>query len=214
MKNDKPTGYSQNNDLIKESYFLFEKVLRNKGTLLINRKIYETVSALYERHGLTSNDLLHSIFTDYLEKSLYLKHDPGKTKLSTFVLHCTYYLLKEIEKKYARLFKHYKETPLILDCPEEEQLSERIGISINILENGGHPGLVTSDTPEDLLIANELLGLFENNFSDLEMEVLLGKTDRFSAAEKIAVGYETFKKHLQRKINLFKPVLADLGYCY
>ncbi len=87
------------------------------------------------------------------------------------------------------------------------------GSSISFLEKIGADGLVDYTTPEDLVIAKELLEIIINHFSENDARVLLGYTDRRTEAKRLSISYDAYNKRLQRKISAFLPVLKEAGYC-
>jgi len=87
------------------------------------------------------------------------------------------------------------------------------GSSVSYLEKSGADGLVDYTTPEDLVIAKELLKIIFNHFGEDDARVLLGYKDRRTEAERLSISYDTYSKRLQRKITTFLPVLKEAGYC-
>ena len=77
----------------------------------------------------------------------------------------------------------------------------------------GADNLVDYTTPEDLIIAKELMELFMNNFGEDDTEVLLGYSDRHTEADRLSISYDTYCKRLSRKIHSFLPILKNAGYC-
>ena len=68
-------------------------------------------------------------------------------------------------------------------------------------------------TPEDYLIAKELVELIQDHYGIDNADVLLGKKDRRSFAKEMGIDYYAYCKRLNRLTSAFKQVLADAGYC-
>ena len=77
----------------------------------------------------------------------------------------------------------------------------------------GADGLVDYTTPEDLVIAKELMELIIDHFGEDDAEVLLGYSDRLSESARLSISYYTYCKRLSRKIDSFLPILENAGYC-
>ena len=77
----------------------------------------------------------------------------------------------------------------------------------------GADGLVDYTTPEDLVIAKELIDLVIDHFGEDDADVLLGYSDRLSESARLSISYDTYCKRLSRKIKSFQPILENAGYC-
>jgi hypothetical protein len=117
----------------------------------------------------------------------------------------------------VQLRKHQQEKrncPRIsLDSLAEESFDGYCGSAISFLETLGADGLVDYTTPEDLVIAKELMALIIDHFGENDAEVLLGYSDRLSESARLSISYYTYCKRLSRKIKSFLPILKNAGYC-
>ncbi len=77
----------------------------------------------------------------------------------------------------------------------------------------GADDLVDYTTPEDLIIAKELMELIIDHFGENDAKVLLGYSDRHTEADRLSISYNTYCKRLSRKIRSFLPILKNAGYC-
>jgi hypothetical protein len=197
-------------ELLNQSYQQFEQTLSGNGNFKINRIIgYKTRRLKYE-YGLEDDEILNAIFCEFLSKELYEKITPDKT-LSTFIVHTTNYVLN------VQLRKHQQEKrncPRIsLDSLAEVSSDGYCGSAISFLETLGADGLVDYTTPEDLVIAKELMELIIDHFGENDADVLLGYSDRLSESARLSISYYTYCKRLSRKIDSFLPILENAGYC-
>ena len=100
-----------------------------------------------------------------------------------------------------------------LDNLAEESSDGYCGSAISFLETLGADGLVDYTTPEDLVIAKELMELIIDHFGKDDAEVLLDYSDRQTESNRLSISYDTYCKRLSRKIKSFVPVLEAAGYC-
>ena len=152
----------------------------------------------------------NAIFCEFLSKKLYEKITPDKT-LSTFIVHTTNYGLNVQLRKHQQEKRNYPR--ISLDSLAEESSDGYCGSAISFLETLGADGLVDYTTPEDLVIAKELMELIIDHFGEDDAEVLLGYSDRLTEAKRLSISYDTYCKRLSRKIHSFLPILKNAGYC-
>jgi len=197
--------------LLIESYSLFKKFLYGNGKFDINQKIKWKVEYLKEMHGLEREDIHGYLFVDFITKKLYRKYDREKTKLSTFILHCTNWGLSALIRKYDSIDNNYREIPL-KDGSGCKVSRKKGTVSISMLEDLGIECAVESNTPEDYYFAKELIDLMKDFYSENEILVLLGYKDRRTEAERLSMDYYTYCKRLSRKHEAFKLILQEAGY--
>ena len=137
-------------ELLNESYSLFEKNLSKIGRLRINRSIESKVCHLERAHGLATDEILSDLWDHFQSREHYRKFDPGKTRLSTFVANYTNLALENLKRRYDIRKKNGCEIPL------------------SVLEDRGFEVAVDRTTPEDIVIAKELLKLMLEHFVLLE----------------------------------------------
>ena len=197
-------------DLLNQSYQQFEQALSGNGNFKINRIIGYKSRRLKFEFGLEDDEILNGLFVEFLDKKLYEKITPEKT-LSTFIVHTTNYVLN------VQLRKHQQEKrncPRIsLDSLAEESSDGYCGSAISFLKTLGADGLVDYTTPEDLVIAKELMELIMDHFGEDDAKVLLGYSDRQTESNRLSISYDTYCKRLSRKIHSFMPILKNAGYC-
>jgi len=199
------------NEMLKICYELFEITLNKIGKFDHNEQILRKVRRLKDFYDLEEKEILHMVYDEFMSKGIFEKYNPEKTKITTFIAHCTNYILSGIIRSLDTRGKHYKEI-LLSDFEKKEPLDDRVGLPGNYLERLGVEGVVEKTTPEDFTIAKELLEHMSRFFEESEMEVLLGAGDRNSAAEKLSIEYSAFRKRLYRKVKLFQTLLKQMDY--
>jgi hypothetical protein len=195
--------------ILEQSFEMFQKILSNKGRLDLNRKINRKMHRLHHDFGFDSKEVLGSLVEVYLMKKLYEKYQAEKA-LSTFILHIINYTLNALIRKCDTQRRYYHETSL------EKILKDGSGnldeVSLDFLERLGAKGLVDFTTPEDIIIAKQLLELMFEHYGIDDVLVLLGHEDRQTTAERLNMAYDSYCKRLVRKTLLFLPVLEKAGY--
>jgi len=201
-------------ELLNQSYQQFKQTLSSNGNFKINRIIgYKTRRLKYD-YGLEDDEILNGIFDEFLSKNIYEKITPDKTPdktLSTFITHTTNYMLSTQIREQQREKRNHPR--ISLDSLAKESSDGYCGSAVSFLEMQGADGLVDNTTPEDLVIAKELMGLIIDHFGEDDAEVLLGYSDRLSEANRLSISYDTYCKRLSRKIHSFMPILKNAGYC-
>jgi hypothetical protein len=197
-------------ELLNQSHQQFKQALSGNGNFKINRIIvYKTRRLKYE-YGLEMDEILNGLFDEFLRKHLYEKITPEKT-VSTFIVHTTNYGLNVQLRKQQQEKRNYPS--ISLDGLAQESSDGYCGSAVSFLEDLGADGLVDYTTPEDLVIAKELMELIIDHFGEDDAEVLLGYSDRLSESNRLSISYDTYCKRLSRKIHSFVPVLKAAGYC-
>jgi hypothetical protein len=197
-------------ELLNQSYQQFKQALSSNGNLKINRIIGYKSRRLKSEYGLEDDEILNAIFCEFLSKELVEKITPDKT-LSTFIVHTTNYMLNVQLRKQQQEKRNYPR--ISLDSLAEESSDGYCGSAISFLETLGADGLVDYTTPEDLIIAKELMDLIMDHFGEDDAKVLLGYSDRLSESARLSISYDTYYKRLSRKIHSFLPILKQAGYC-
>ena len=197
-------------ELLNQSYQQFKQALSGNGNLKINRIIGIKTRRLKYEYGLVDDEILNCLFDEFLSKKLYEKITPDKT-LSTFIVHTTYYVLSSQLRKGKQEKRNYPS--ISLDGLAEESSDGYCGSAISFLETFGADSLVDNTTPEDLVIAKELMELIIDHFGEDDAEVLLGYSDRQTEADCLSISYFAYCKRLSRKTHSFAPVLKAAGYC-
>ena len=192
-------------DLLIDVYMLMDFYLSGKGNLTINFSIKRTVETLQDEYRLSKNDILHHIYTEFITKDHYSKYDPCKSRRTTFTAHYTNYMLKNLLSKFRRLKMkpHFSTVSLDEDYLENALVSWQAGFC---------PGLSNRITPEDEYIGMELQGIVDEHFGEFDKQVLSGYLDRHEAADQRDIKYNTYCKHLCRKLDDFMAVLSGTGY--
>jgi hypothetical protein len=197
-------------ELLNQSYQQFEQALSRNGHLKINQIIRYKSRRLKGEYGLEDDEIQNVIFCEFLDKKLYEKITPDKT-LSTFIVHTTNYVLNVQLRKHQQEKRNYPR--ISLDSLAEESSDGYCGSAVSFLENLGADGLVDYTTPEDLVIAKELMELIIDHFGEDDAEVLLGYSDRQTESNRLSISYDTYCKRLSRKTRSFLLILKKAGYC-
>ncbi len=197
-------------ELLNQSYQQFKWALSNAGNLNINRKTQYKTRRLNQDYGIEQDEILNNLFEEFLSKKHYEKYDAEKS-LSTFAVHYTNYNLNTQIRRQRNEKKNFPK--ISLDGLAQQSSDGYCGSSVSFLGELGADGLVEYTTPEDLVIAKELMELIYDHFGENDAEVLLGYKDRRTEAERLLIRYDTYCKRLSRKIRAFQPVLKDAGYC-
>lgn len=197
-------------ELMNQSYQHIKWALSNNGKLKINQIIGYKTQRLKDEFGLEDDEISNGLFDEFLSKKLYEKISPEKT-LSTFVIHTTNYGLNSQLRKQNQEKRNYPS--ISLDALAEESPDGYCGSAISFLEMLGADGLVNYTSPEDLIIAKELMDLIVDHFGENDTRVLLGYSDRQTESERLSISYDTYCKRLSRKIDSFLPILKNTGYC-
>ena len=205
-KRDRFTGNEETNgdDLRDESYCQFELSLTTYGKFKKNFKIKAKVRHLKGDFRLNHDDILHELFEHYLSGEYHENYDPDKAKFSTFIVDYVNNNLNNLLLKAVRSKKREDSTFLDKDVYD---------LSDSFLKKHGTNETFETTTPEDYLIAKELLELIQGHYGIDNAAVLLGKKDRRSFAKEMGIDYYAYCKRLNRLTSAFKQVLADAGYC-
>ena len=197
-------------ELLNQSYQQFKQALSSNGNFKINRIVGFKSRRLKYEYGLEDDEILNGLFDEFLCKKIYEKITPEKT-LSTFFVHTTNYGLNGQLRQQQQEKENYPS--ISLDDLAEESSDGYCGSAISFLETLGADGLVDYTTPEDLVIAKELMELIIDHFGEDDAEVLLDYSDRQTESNRLSISYDTYCKRLSRKIKSFVPVLEAAGYC-
>ena len=191
-------------DLRDESYCQFELSLTTYGKFKKNFKIKAKVRHLEENCRLNHDDILHELFEHYLSDEYYEDYDPDKAKFATFIVDYVNKNLNNLLRTAVRSKK--REASIFLDKDVGD-------LSDYFLKQHGINETFETITPEDYLIAKELLELIQDHYGIDNAAVLLGKKDRRSFAKEMGIDYYAYCKRLNRLTSAFNQVLADAGYC-
>lgn len=197
-------------ELMNQSYQHIKWALSNNGNFKINRKIGYKTRKLMQEYGIEDDEIINGLYDEFLSKKLYEKITPEK-KLSTFIVHTTNYGLNGQLRKQRHEQRNYPS--ISLDALAEKSYDRFCDSAISYLKMLGADGLVEYTTPEDLVIAKELMELIYDYFGENDAEVILEFKDRRTEAERLSIRYDTYCKRLSRKIHAFIPILKDAGYC-
>jgi hypothetical protein len=197
-------------ELLNQSHQQFKQALSGNGNFKINRIIGYKIGRLKYQYGLEIDEILNGLFDEFLRKHLYEKITPEKT-LSTFIVHTTNYGLNGLLRKQQQEKRNYPR--ISLDGLAKESSDGYCGSAVSFLETLDAEGLVDYTTPEDLIIAKELMELIIDHFGEDDAEVLLGYSDRQTESNRLSISYDTYCKRLSRKTRSFVPVLKAAGYC-
>lgn len=194
-----------------EAYEELEWAILHKGKGQLSESIQRKVQILNEIYNMSSVDLLHNIFVDFMSKKHFEKYNPSKGKLSTFMAHYANYSLLNLMRKQQRLNGGCREVSLpsevedLLNGMEQDSLSPlQHKLLLERLSEG--------NTPEDYFIEKELLEMMEGHFGEDDVLVLLGQNDRKKESCRKGIEYETYRKRLYRKKVVFQTMLTEIDY--
>lgn len=196
------------NELLAEAYKYLEWALFSKGKLEINRSIRRKVSYLAELYGISSEDLLHDIFENFVAKKHYEKFNSAKGKLSTFMTNYASLSLLNILKKQKRLSSNNKEVPLPDDYEDTFDQDKRYSLSY-LEKNDFSDGLVERKTLEDLYLEKEIIEKIKKSLGEEDYEVLIGLRTRQGEAKRKGIDYDTYRKRLYRRVLDFQGELDN-----
>jgi hypothetical protein len=199
--------------IIEKSYELFRWALSHCGRFPINESIQKKVRILSEIFGIDSEDILHDLFTQYLEKEDYKRFDPQRGKLSTYInVYTNRWLYHEI-RRYERINNKFKIEKLPDDYEDALDQENRVDHSLWFYEKiGRQENLMETITPEDYYDAKELWELIVKNVGINDSLVLIGVKDIKLEAERLGLDYYTYCQRLNRKKRILKERLQKYGY--
>lgn len=177
----------------------------------MNSAIQKRVRWLYQRYGMTREEIIEYIKWKFSCQRKHYKFNPEKSCLETYVLNFTYFTLLSV----VRQCKNHeagggKEIPF--SQLADYELIKTIGQSIDSFERLGIEGLINGDNPEDILMGKQLMETATDHFGNSDLAVILGLKDKRTEAMRIGLDYDSYRKRLQRKLNQFRSILNDDGY--
>ena len=197
-------------DLLERSVPLLQTTLSGSGHLKINLVIKCQVDRLAEEFNYDFDEIVNCQVETILTKNLHRKYKPGRS-LSTFITHTTNYGLKHQIRKESQRRQNRQEISIdgILADQSEDTATLQF---LDEMVKPGFKGFIDRDTPEDLCIARELLGLVLDHFGAEDAKVILGIKDRKTQANHLGISYQAYCKRLQRQLDDFIAVLKQHGY--
>ena len=182
-----------------EACTIMKKALTCRGLYPHNRSIQANLWLLCEKYGFSRDDLLEMLVIDFAEKGCHRKYDPTKkASVPVYVTRKVDWLLKDFKRRKDGA----KPNPLDLKKQLPESFLEKLDIE----------GVVDGITPEDLLIAKELMEAMYRFFGPADAEVILGYRDRRTEADRQGLSYETYCKRLYRETLAFHSHLLKHDY--
>ena len=170
---------------------------------------YSTGTYLEKKKMLdrTKERIIDELYFNYVEKGHYQKYDPDFS-LSTWIVNYIYLNINNLVRKYRprSLEEGVDDRSDILDeayinfCVEYEDYLDFANIS------------TSTDDPENVLSAKELLSLMIAYFGEMDTQVLLGMRDRYEVADAQGITYDTYSKRLNRRRHQFIVILKRLDY--
>lgn len=199
-------------DILVESYLIFNQLLSTTGKLGITINIRRRVLELEKRYNLSKNDLLHTIYKNYLEKRCFEKYEISKSTLFTYLVNITLRQLQYIARQFRNTYDGCEMISWDEFYADPDDEEKRLGDSLSIWERRGHAALANRITPEDDTSALELKNLMRSHYGDFDTDVLCDVLDRETAATELDIPYDTYIKRLQRKTKNFLPILSAAGF--
>ena len=177
----------------------------------MNRSIQDRVKWLFREYGITRKEIIDDLKWKFEKREMHLGHNPDKSCLETYVLRFCYYGVLSLVNEFKKYGVESSWVPLSQNS-NGENINGRLGASYEPYENDGVEVLLDPETPEDLLIAKELMQMALDFFGKEDLEVLLGVEDRDTVAKRLGICYDTYQKRLERKRRRFKIFLEQAGY--
>ena len=202
---------SRDDELLMDCFLLIFQFVDNRNKKLkIQYRITKLVKHLYGKHRVCRDEIAFHLTRLFEARGRHIKYDPDRSPLELYVAYFVYYGLLNLLSECENSKKRAIEVPLS-EFLQGESVST-IGRPAEPYEEGGLEGLTNHRTPEDEIIGKELLDLASRFFVKPDLEVLLGISDRQTAAEELGLKYDSYCKHLSRKVVRFRSVITNLGY--
>ena len=155
----------------------------------------------------TKERIISELFFNYMEREHYLKYD-SKYSLSTWVVN---YIFKNINN----LVRKYRPRSLDENVDSRSDIFSEAYVNFRVeyqdyldFANFGS----STDNPENILLAKELLNSMLGFFGELDLQVLLGMVDRYEVAEAQGLTYDAYTKRLNKRKKQFSSILEQIGY--
>lgn len=201
----------RDDELLMDCFLLiFQFVDNSNKRLKIQSRITKMVKHLYGKHRVRREEIAFHLSRQFEARGRHIKYDPERSPLELYVAYFVYYGLLNLLNECRNSSKRATEIPLSELVPGESVST--IGTPPEPYEEVGLEGLTNHRTPEDEIIGKELLNLASRFFAKADLEVLLGISDRQTAAEAWGLKYDSYCKHLSRKVERFRSVITKLGY--
>ena len=155
----------------------------------------------------TKERIIDETFFHYEDREHYLKYDQIHS-LSTWIVNYIYLYINNLVRKYR---------PRSL----EEGVDDRsdifdeayVNFRVEYKDYLDFANISTStDDPESILSAKELLNLMLGFFGELDLQVLFGIRDRYEVAEAQGITYDAYSKRLNKRAEQFISIIKQLGY--
>ena len=182
-----------------EACTIIKKALTCRGLYSHNKSIQANLWLLCEKYGFSRDDLLAMLVIDFAERHCLENFDPVKrASQPVYVTRKVDWLLKDLKRHR----KKAEPDPLDLKDPVPESFLEKLDVE----------GIVDPTTPEDLLIEKELREEMFRFFGPEDAEVILGRRDRRTEADRRDIAYDAYCKRLYRKTLAFHSHLLKNHY--
>jgi len=175
----------------------------------MNQSIQKLVKLLYYQYGVSRKEIIEHLKWKFEDQGYHERYNPNYSCMKTYVLNFCYYGVLSLVRECERLDNckaHIKQPG------GKDDHVQAIGRAYEPYEEDGIEGFVDSDTPEDLILAKELMQMALDHFGQADLEVLLGVRDRISEAKNLGLSYDAYLKRLHRKRRSFRSILKDTGY--
>ena len=197
--------------ILVDSYRLIYRFIHRGGKIWMNSAIKKRVLWLYQRYGMTREEIIEYVKWKFKCQRKHYKFNPEKSCLETFVLNFTYFtLLSMVRQCKNHEASGGKEIPF--SQLADYETIKTIGQSIDSYERQGIEGLINGDNPEDILMGKQLMETAMDHFDDSDLSAILGMKDKRTEAMRLGLDYDSYRKRLQRKLNQFRSILNDDGY--
>jgi hypothetical protein len=155
----------------------------------------------------TKERIIRELYFNYFERGHYRKYD-RKHSLSTWVVNYIY-------KNINNLVRKYRPRSLDEDVDDRSDIFDEAYVNFRVEYEDylDFANISTStDDPENILLAKELMNLMLGFFGELDLQVLLGMRDRYEVSEAQELTYDAYTKRLNKRVERFIRILKRLGY--
>jgi len=155
----------------------------------------------------TKERIIDELFFHYEDREHYLKYDSSYS-LSTWIVNYIHLYINNLVRKYR---------PRSLDEGVDDRSDifdeAYVNFRVEYKDYLDFSNISTStDNPESILLAKELLDLMLGFFGELDLQVLLEMRDRYEVAEAQGITYDAYSKRLNKRTQQFISIIKQLGY--
>ncbi|WP_163336118.1 hypothetical protein [Desulfopila sp. IMCC35008] len=167
----------------------------------------------YEKYKLlqqTQDFVIEELYHQCMMRKHYQKYDSTKAQLITWVMYFVHHYVRNLLKRYKpRNFNEKNRSRL--DVYDGKNKNYRVS-ETECEEWFLMPASL--GTPEEYLIAKQLLSITREHFSEQDMLVISGNSSIRDVVVANNMNYDQYYKQLQRRRESFRAVISTHGYEY